>query len=77
MIFNYTGKSVGINALRSSNVSHENSESIRNGKQLTVKQKEKRAERRLSSRKYLDEAYSKIFPIAQDEVRQKKHQRLS
>jgi hypothetical protein len=36
MIFNYTGKRVGINALRSSYVSYENSEAIRNGKQLTL-----------------------------------------
>jgi hypothetical protein len=57
--------------LRSSYVSYENSEAIRNGKQLTVKQKEKMAERMRSSRKYLDEAYLKIFPIAQNEVRQK------
>jgi hypothetical protein len=45
-----------------------NSEAIRNGKQLTVKQKEKIAERMRSSRKYLDEAYLKIFPIAQQEL---------
>ena len=70
MIFNYTGKKVGINALRSSYVSFENSEAIRNGKQLTVKQKEKMAEKMRSSRKMLDEAYLKIFPIAQQELRQ-------
>ncbi len=40
-IFSYTGKRVGINALRSSYVSYMNSEVIKNGKQLTVKQKEK------------------------------------
>jgi hypothetical protein len=67
-IFTYTGKNVGINALRSSYVSYMNSEAIRNGKQLTVKQKEKMAERMRSSRKYLDEAYLKIFPIAQQEL---------
>ena len=71
IIFSYTGKRVGINALRSSYVSYKNSEAIRNGKQLTVKQKEKMAERMRSSRKYLDEAYLKIFPIAQQELRQK------
>ena len=70
-IFSYTGKKVGINALRSSYVSFQNSEAIRNGKQLTVKQKEKIAERMRSSRKYLDEAYLKIFPIAQEDLRQK------
>ena len=68
LIFSYTGKRVGINALRSSYVSYQNSEAIRNGKQLTVKQKEKMAERMRSSRKYLDEAYLKIFPIAQQEL---------
>ena len=67
LIFSYTGKRVGINALRSSYVSYMNSEAIRNGKQLTVKQKEKIAEKMRSSRKYLDEAYLKIFPIAQQE----------
>ena len=70
-IFSYTGKKVGINALRSSYVSFQNSEAIRNGKQLTVKQKEKIAERMRSSRKYLDEAYLKIFPILQEDLRQK------
>jgi len=70
-IFSYTGKKVGINALRSSYVSFQNSEAIRNGKQLTVKQKEKIAERMRSSRKYLDEACLKIFPIAQEDLRQK------
>lgn len=70
-IFSYTGKKVGINALRSSYVSFQNSEAIRDGKQLTVKQKEKIAERMRSSRKYLDEAYLKIFPILQEDLRQK------
>jgi hypothetical protein len=45
-----------------------NSEAIRNGKQLTVKQKEKIAERMRSSRKYLDEAYLKIFPTEQNRI---------
>ena len=57
--------------MRSSYVSYENSEAIRNGKQLTVNQKEKIAERMRSSRKYLDEAYLKIFPIMQEDLRQK------
>ena len=70
LIFSYTGKRVGINALRSSYVSYQNSEAIRNGKQLTVKQKEKIAERMRSSRKYLDEAYLKIFPIAHQGIKQ-------
>ena len=71
MIFNYTGKKVGINALRSSYVSYMNSEAIRNGKQLTVNQKDKIAEKMRSSRQCFDEAYLKIFPIAQEELRQK------
>ena len=61
-IFSYTGKRIGINVLRSSYVSHTNSEAIKNGKQLTVKQREKIAERMRSSRKYIDESYLKIFP---------------
>ena len=70
-IFSYTGKRVGINALRSSYVSYMNSEAIKNGKQLSVKDKEKIAIKMRSSRKYLDEAYLKIFPIEKEEIRQK------
>ena len=70
-IFSYTGKRVGINALRSSYVSYRTSESIKNGKQLSLKDKEKIAINLRSSRKYLDEAYLKIFPITQEEIRQK------
>ena len=70
-IFSYTGKRVGINALRSSYVSYMNSEAIKNGKQLSVKDKEKIAIKMRSSRKYLDEAYLKIFPIKKEEIRQK------
>ena len=70
-IFSYTGKRVGINALRSSYVSYRTSESIKNGKQLSLKDKEKIAINLRSSRKYLDEAYLKIFSITQEEIRQK------
>ena len=70
-IFSFTGKRVGINALRSSYVSYRNSEAIKNGKQLSVKDKEKIAIKMRSSRKYLDEAYLKIFPIEREEIRQK------
>ena len=70
-IFSYTGKRVGINALRSSYVSYKNSEAIKNGKQLSVKDKEKIALKLRSSRKYLDEAYLKIFPITREDLRQK------
>jgi hypothetical protein len=66
-IFKYTEKRVGVNALRSSYVSYMNSEAIKNGKQLNVKQKDKIAERMRSSRKYFDEAYLKIFPTTQEE----------
>ena len=61
-IFRYTGKRVGINALRSSYVSSVNHDMIRMGKQLSVNMKEKLAYRMRTSRKYLDEAYLKIFP---------------
>jgi hypothetical protein len=64
--FSYEGKRVGINALRSSYVSYMNSEATKNGKQLTVKQKETMAEKMRSSRKYLDEAYLRIFPTGQN-----------
>ena len=52
-----------------------NSEAIKNGKQLSVKDKEKIAIKMRSSRKYLDEAYLKIFPITQEEIRQKRTKR--
>ena len=39
-IFEYTGKTIGVNSLRSSYVSYRNSEAIKNGHQLTVNQKE-------------------------------------
>lgn len=65
-LFLFTGKSVSVNSLRSSYVSYMNSEAIKNGKQLSVNQKEKIAYKMRTSRKYLDEAYLKIFPIAQD-----------
>ena len=61
-IFRYTGKQVGINALRSSYVSQVNHDTIRKGGQLSVNMKEKLAYRMRTSRKYLDEAYLKIFP---------------
>jgi hypothetical protein len=61
-IFRYTGKQVGINALHSSYVSQLNHDMIRSGGQLSVNMKEKLAYRMRTSRKYLDEAYLKIFP---------------
>jgi len=62
-IFSFTGKKVSVNSLRSSYVSYMNIEAIKRGKQLSVNDKEKIAYRMRSSRKYLDEAYLKIFPI--------------
>ena len=50
-------------------MSYRNSEAIKNCKQLSVKDKEKIGKMR-SSRKYIDEAYLKIFPITQEEIRQ-------
>ena len=61
-IFKYTGKRIGINALRSSYISSVNYDIIRAGGQLTVNMKEKIAHKMRTSRKYLDEAYLKIFP---------------
>ena len=69
-IFSYTGKKVGVNALRSSYVSYMNSEAIKNGKQLTVNQKEKIAHRMRTSRTYLDQSYLKIFPAQQYQIKQ-------
>ena len=67
-IFSYTGKMVSVNTFRSSYVSYVNREAIKNGRQLTVKEKEKIAYRMRTSRKYLDEAYLKIVPIAKEEL---------
>lgn len=75
-IFSYTGKRVGVNALRSSYVSYVNSEAIRNGKQLTVNQKEKIAHRMRTSRKYMDEAYLKIFPAEQYQIKQEQEREI-
>ncbi len=49
-MFLFTGKNVSANVFRSSYVSYVNSEAIKNGKQLTVKEKEKIAYRMWSSR---------------------------
>lgn len=73
-IFSYTGKSVSVNTFRSSYVSYANSEAIKNGKQLTVREKEKIAYRMRTSRKYLDESYLKIFPIERQEIKQQERQ---
>ena len=71
-LFSHTGKSVSVNSLRSSYVSYMNSEAIKKGKQLTVNQKEKIAYKMRTSRKYLDEAYLKIFPMERAEIGQER-----
>ena len=55
--------SISVNSLRSSFVSYANMEALKQGKLLTVNEKEKIAKRMRSSRRYLDEAYLKILPI--------------
>ena len=47
-----------------------NSEAIKNGRQLTVNQKEKIAYKMRTSRKYFDEAYLKIFSNEQQILQQ-------
>ena len=69
-IFSFTGKSVSVNTFRSSYVSWVNSEAIKRGRQLSVRDKEKIAYRMRTSRKYLDEAYLKLFPIEQKEAQE-------
>ena len=61
--FASTEKKVSVNSLRSSYVSYLNSEAIKNGRQLSTAQKDKIAHRMRTSRKYLDEAYIKLFDI--------------
>ncbi len=75
-IFAYTGKMVSVNTFRSSYVSYVNSEAIKRGRQMTVKDKEKLAYRMRTSRKYLDEAYLKIFPVEQQEAKEEKQERI-
>ena len=66
-IFAFTGKMVSVNTFRSSFVSWANSEAIKHGRQLSVKDKEKIALKMRTSRKYLDESYLKIIPILKAE----------
>jgi hypothetical protein len=61
--FASTGKKVSVNSLRSSYFSYRNSEAIKKGKQLSTAQKDEIARKMRTSRKYLDEAYLKIFNI--------------
>lgn len=75
-LFLETGKMVSVNTFRSSYVSWVNSEAIKRGKQMTVNEKEKLAYRMRTSRKYLDEAYLKIFPVEQQEAKEHKQERV-
>jgi len=68
-LFAFTGKAVSVNTFRSSYVSYRNREAIRNGRQLTMKQKEAMAEKMRTSVKYLDSAYLKIFPMEKEELK--------
>ena len=62
-LFAFTGKSVSINSLRSSYVSYMVHQAMVKGKLLSVKEKNKIAEKMRSSRKYFDESYTKLFQI--------------
>jgi len=53
-----------------------NSEAIKRGRQMTVKDKEKLAYRMRTSRRYIDESYLKIFPIEQQEAKEEKQERI-
>jgi hypothetical protein len=65
VLFWHTGKNVSVNSLRSSYVSYMVHQGMVKGKLLTVKEKNKIAEKMRSSRKYLDESYTKLFQIDQ------------
>ena len=67
-IFAFTGKMVSVNTFRSSYYSYVNREAIKNGKQLTMKQKEKIAYKMRTSVKYLESSYLKIFPLVQEDL---------
>jgi len=58
-IFSFTGKNVGTNSIRSSYLTYLNED-----KQLTVKEKDKLAEKMRTSRRYIDTAYIKLLPKA-------------
>jgi len=58
-MFNFTGKNVGVNSLRSSYATYQD----RN--RMTVKEKDALAKKMRTSRKYLDLNYIKILPDTQ------------
>ena len=60
-LFHFTGKSVSVNSLRSSYVSYMVQQGYMRGKLLSVKDKENMAKRMRTSRKYIDESYTKLF----------------
>jgi hypothetical protein len=60
-LFAFTGKRVSVNSLRSSYVSYMVHQAMVKGKLLSVKEKNKIAEKMRSSRKYFDESYTKRF----------------
>lgn len=60
-LFFLTGKNVSVNSLRSSYVSYMVHQAMLKGKLLSVKEKNKIAEKMRSSRKYFDESYTKLF----------------
>ena len=62
-LFYFTGKNVSVNSLRSSYVSYMVHQGLVRGKLLSVKEKEKIAKRMRSSRKYIDESYTKLLQI--------------
>ena len=61
-IFNFTGKNVGVNSLRSSYATYQDKD------RMTVKQKEVLAKKMRTSRKYLDLNYIKILPNTQTQT---------
>jgi len=60
-LFAFTGKRVSVNSLRSSYVSYMVHQAMLKGRLLSVKDKNKIAEKTRSSRKYFDEIYTKLF----------------
>lgn len=62
-LFIDTDKNVSVNSLRSSYVSYMVHQGMIRGKLLSVKEKNKIAERMRSSRKYFDESYTKLFQL--------------
>ena len=75
-LFSHTGKNVSVNSLRSSYVSYMVHQGMIRGKLLSVKEKNKIADRMRSSRKYLDESYTKLFQmnqIQQPEIKQEEN----